>query len=177
MLTHKELIEILAYDSETGVFTWRKSLNRATLIGSRAGCIDKSHGYWRIQIFGKLYRASRLAWFYHHGYWPEHEIDHINKIRNDDRIKNLRHVSSVCNERNKNKSSRNTSGVVGVTWKKQRKRWCAFIKMPKKLIFLGYFKDFTDAVKARWQAEIRHDFPNCQTTSTAYLYLKDKGII
>ena len=77
----------------------------------------------------------------------------------------------------KNKKIRvdNKSGITGVSWAKKRKLWNVSICESGKSIFLGYFKTKLDAVKARWNAEKKHNFPNCNTTSTAYLYLKNKG--
>ena len=88
-LTQKKLKKILKYNSETGVFTWLVS--KSGIKRKLAGSIDRE-GYRRIGIEGKNYSASRLVWLYMEGYFPEYQIDHINRIKNDDRWENLRHV-------------------------------------------------------------------------------------
>ncbi len=74
-------------------------------------------------------------------------------------------------------SSSNTSGVSGVSWAKDRDKWYAKVKKDGKQYGLGHFLDFNDAVKARWEAEKEHNFPNYMTTSTAYNYLKQNNLI
>lgn len=170
-LTQKRLKELLHYDPLLGVFT-RKISVRGTAKGSTACNVCKTHGYRVTMIDGKKYRGARLAWLYMEGYFPENEIDHINRVKHDDRWKNLRHVSRQCNIRNLPTSKRNKSGIVGVSWNKGRQKWQARITVSGKNIFLGLFGNKTGAARARWNAEVKHGFPNCNTTSSAYLYLK-----
>lgn len=170
MLTQERLMEVLRYDPEIGVFTWVCSPQPKVKTGDVAGYVT-TVGYRRIEIDYKLYYASRLAWLYVEGYFPEYEMDHINRIRSDDRWCNLRHVSRQCNLRNRNISKNNTSGVTGVFWNKHDKRWVAKIEITEKLIYLGAFKSKLDAAKARWEAEKKYGYPNCQTTSSAYLFI------
>lgn len=170
-LTVKKLKEILSYDPLTGKFAWIKSLSNRKPLGSQAGYLSKNDGYIYIRIYKYRTTAQRWAWFYMEGYWPEHEIDHINRIKTDNRWNNLRHITHRCNSRNTPKRSDNKTGIAGVFEHKG-----GFMARIKKE-YLGYFKDKDDAVKARWKAERANGYPNCQTTSTAYLYLKDKGII
>ena len=169
MITQERLKELLNYDPETGVFTWlvsRKGVN----VGQPAGAIG--FGYRRIRIDGKLYKASRLAWLWMEGYMPEHDVDHRNRIRDDDRWCNLRHASRMCNMRNSSIRIDNTSNITGVSFCKERQKWAAYIVILSKRIFLGRFKSKLDAAHARWEAEVKHDFPNCNTTSTAFQYLQ-----
>lgn len=88
MLTQKRLKELLKYNPDSGAFRWRVSWTRTRL---PAGCIH-SDGYRRIEIDGRRYLASRLAWLYMKGRMPENFVDHINRIRDDNRWANLRHV-------------------------------------------------------------------------------------
>lgn len=176
LIGYDELHEILDYDPEIGVFRWKKKIADCIRLNKEAGC-NSNTGYVFISIKKEFYLAHRLAWFYVHGYWPENDIDHINRIRDDNRICNLREVSRICNVINSNKSTRNKSDVVGVSWVKKRNKWLSSIWVNKNQLFLGRFDNFIDAVKARWQAEVKYDFPNCNSTSTAYLYLKKHGEI
>jgi hypothetical protein len=85
--------------------------------------------------------------------WPEDQIDHINRIRTDNRISNLREVSHKQNHQNRSKSSHNTSGHSGVSWYKQKSRWRAQITHNQKDIHLGLFTNLEDAIAARKAAE------------------------
>ena len=84
----------LHYDQCSGVFTWVNSKNNRV-----AGTPDYK-GYISIGLNKKQYRAHRLAWFYCYGVWPKESIDHINGIKNDNRIANLRDVRDTENKRN-----------------------------------------------------------------------------
>lgn len=90
----------LSYDPETGEFRWllRKGWERGA--GRVAGS-KKRRGYVDIGILGTVYQAHRLAWLHYHGEWPKQQIDHINRVRDDNRIVNLRDVSYLENARNK----------------------------------------------------------------------------
>ena len=173
-ITQERLKELLCYDSDTGIFTWRKSLCRKIKCGSLAGCVHPN-GYIRIHIDNKLYSAHRLAWLYVHGFTPTNLIiDHINNIRTDNRIENLRIVSSSCNAKNRTGlSSDNTSGVTGVFW--DLDRWRVFTKDKEKTVYHGRFTEFADAVRARYIAEIECGYHDCKGESTAYLWLIDNN--
>lgn len=143
-LTQKYLRETLHYDSETGVFTWRIPPARNVKEGSVAGCLT-NHGYIQIGVKNKLYMAHRLAWLYVYGKWPTNLIDHINGIRCDNRITNLREATSAENQYNMSKAKNNTSGVKGVTWSRLHKRWRAQCRVNGKIYRLGLFKDICEA--------------------------------
>jgi len=170
-LTQSRLKELLHYDPETGVFKWNVSRGRS-IPGSIAG-YKRENGYIRIIIDYKKYYASRLAFFYMEGYFPEYDIDHLNRIRWDNRWGNLRHVNRRCNSRNRSISSLNTSGVTGVQWYSLDKRWVSKITIKGKTLYLGMSKNFKEAVRARWDAEVKYGFPNCNTTSSAYVFLQE----
>lgn len=176
-LTQERLKELLHYCPETGVFTWigKTSTNTRVKKGMQAGCI-RPDGYRYIKICQRAYNASRLAWLYQEGYFPENEVDHINRVTNDDRWENLRHVSRQCNARNRGIHKNNSSGVTGIYWHKEKSKWRAKIKVASKTIHIGYYSTKEAAAKARWQAEKKYNFPNCNSTSLAYLYLKERGL-
>lgn len=83
-------------------------------------------------------------------------IDHINQDPLDNRLKNLRPTSASHNATNKAKRSDNTSGVTGVYWSKERKKWLAMISINKKLKLMGTFKSKNEAIKCRKSAEIKY---------------------
>lgn len=149
----------LDYDPPTGVFVWlprpwRNEWN-ARYAGKRAGNL-KSHGYWRISIDNEQYYASRLAWLWMTGSWPENEIDHINLNSADDRWENLREATHTQNNWNKGRTIRNVSGRTGVYWHKKAGKWHASGIVSGQSIHLGLFDRFDDAVAAREDFEMKH---------------------
>jgi len=175
-LTQKELKELLHYDPKTGVFTWivkRNGVKKSKIAGS-----ESKYGYLRIRVNGKKYCANRLAWLYMEGYIPVgFDVDHKNRIRNNNKWKNLRIISRSCNAINSKIPTTNKTGVVGVYLDKQRNQWRSSIRINGKRINLGRFKKFEDAVYSRWQAEIKYGFSNCKSTSSAFQYLKKYNCI
>jgi hypothetical protein len=151
-LSHARLLEVLTYNKETGSFTWRVQIGRRVKVGSLAG--KCAHGrYCTIQIDGYRYRAHRLAWFYVHGEWPKDQLDHRSRVRTDNRLSDLRPVTNSQNQMNVGLRRDNTSGVKGVHWNNQFKRWRAVITKDRHVFSLGLFKAFHEAVSARQQAE------------------------
>jgi HNH endonuclease/AP2 domain len=138
MLTQAELKKHVHYDPDTGIFTRIKHSN-ASPAGSILGC--NSRGYLVFYVCNKLYRAHRLAWLYYYGRWPEHHLDHINRIRSDNRIANLREVDDQKNAFNTSLSKNNTTGYIGVAWHKQQNKYRAFIKINYRQISLGLYDD------------------------------------
>lgn len=94
--------DYLKYDLITGNFIWVQKTSKSFTkpLGSIAGS-DNGKGYIIIEFMGKSYKAHRLAWYYHYNKWPEGQIDHINGITNDNRIENLRDVTSSENSKNR----------------------------------------------------------------------------
>ena len=174
-MTQEYLKSILRYNPGTGIFTRRKSTCRWKK-GEVAGSVN-SEGYFAIRIKTKHYLAHRLAWLYVYGYFPEFNIDHINRDKTDNKICNLRHVSDICNARNRGKRCDNKSGVTGVSWREDNKKWRSIITVNRKTKHLGNFKNISDAVKARYEAELKYNWLECQTDSSAYRYLKDKNLL
>lgn len=174
-LTYTQVSEILKYDPDTGKLFWKErrahlfegddafaerncaSWN-ARFAGKEAFTAKNAKGYHQGGIFYNVYRAHRIIWLLHTGEWPEGEIDHINGVRSDNRISNLRHVTSGENRKNQKKSSRNTSGVVGVTRSKALNKWSAKIIIGGVHKHLGLFDDLSDAAQARKAAEATYGF-------------------
>jgi len=157
MITQDELREIVSYDFDTGMFT-----RLVTTCGSaKKGSVPVSKnkdGYYQLRINYKMYTQHRLVWLYVFGVFPNGDIDHINHIRTDNRIINLRSVNKATNNKNLSKRSDNKSGVTGVWWHKINKRWCAEIKVDGKKKSLGCFGEIEDAAKARELAIKEYNF-------------------
>lgn len=147
MFTHSDLLKVINYDSETGVFTWSKK-RKGVVTGKQLGSCN-GHGYLRITVFSKSYYAHRLAWFYVHGYFPKNQIDHINGIKSDNRICNLREATNIQNAQNKlNPKTNSKTQILGVSWHKKAKKWQAHICIYKQKKYLGLFDNIHDAEKA-----------------------------
>lgn len=174
-LTQSKLKEILSYNPCTGIFTWKEHRGRVSK-GEVAGC-KEHHGYIVILIDKASYKAHRLAFLYMEGYTPENQVDHIDRDRSNNKWDNLRHVSVQCNVRNSGVKINNKSGVTGVTLDKKGMKWISFIGLNGKTIRIGRFEKFKDAVRSRWEAEKQYNFPGCNTTSSAYEYLKNNELI
>jgi HNH endonuclease len=99
-LTAERVRELFHYDPETGRITWRMDRATNAKAGDRAGCINRSDGYMVININGTNYSAHRLIWLWMTGEWPHEEIDHVNRIRHDNRFCNLREASPSENSFN-----------------------------------------------------------------------------
>lgn len=162
------LRQLLSYDPDTGKLFWKKrdrswfSTNRGHAIWNARyseteafTCYD-AYGYKQGNLFNRRTKAHRLIWAYENGDWPEHDVDHINGVRDDNRIANLRAVTRLANLRNCCVRSDNTSGIVGVDQKPDGK-WRARIGV--KLV--GTFATKDEAISARRAAEVAHGFhPN-----------------
>ncbi|HJE69861.1 HNH endonuclease [Pseudomonas oryzihabitans] len=143
--------EMLSYDPDSGVFTWKVSRGRSPA-GAIAGT-KHARGYVVIKINKKDYLAHRLAWLLHTGKMPTSEIDHINGVTSDNRIANLRDVSHRENLRNTSLFRTNRSGHPGVRFVSRRGHWIAEITNGDSAIYLGSFKTMEEARDARKKAE------------------------
>jgi hypothetical protein len=150
-ITAERLRELLHYDPETGVFTRRVSTNNAYRVGDIAGGIN-SQGYLQIRLDKRLYKAHRLAWLYVHGELPPADVDHINGIKNDNRLGNLRPATRSQNQANMRKHDANTSGYKGVSWNQQHRKWRANIRVNGRLKYLGAFDGPAEAHAAYLRA-------------------------
>lgn len=133
--------ELLHYEPKTGVLTWRVSAGRAIRAGDVAGYLN-SDGYRRVTIYGRTYRAHRLAWFIHHGEWPN-KIDHKYGDRDGNDIDSMRSVTVQTNNENRRSAQRNnlSTGLLGVTFCKRRRKFKAQIGIDGRIVNLGYFDD------------------------------------
>ncbi|HCF2412888.1 TPA: HNH endonuclease [Pseudomonas aeruginosa] len=175
-MNDRELLELAAraagmldYNRETGQMVWRakpvmtsedKRWN-SRYANSVAGTID-DRGYIRILVqIGvkkRKIRAHQLAWFIVTGSLPVGEIDHINQDKQDNRFINLRDVPKSINQRNGTRKRNNTSGIPGVTWHKQRQKWCAQASVNGKHYHLGLFAKIEDAERATLQFRAENGF-------------------
>lgn len=125
----------------------KEAFTSTTCFGYRQGC-----------ILGRRKEAHRVIWALHYGEWPTGEIDHVNGVRDDNRIANLRHVSRAGNQRNKKRQANNTSGAPGIYFDKPTKSWRAQITVNRVRMHIGLYATFDEAVAARKAAEARYGF-------------------
>ena len=154
MISHQLLQTLLDYNPETGIFSWAVSRP-----GCRAGDRAGSRGAWGYRVIGgnEQYREHRLVWFYMTGAWPDRDVDHVNRNRSDNRWENLRLCSASQNAANVGQKARNTSGLKGVSWDKDRGLWLAQIRIAGKKKNLGRFTDQSEA-KAVYDAAAKQQW-------------------
>ena len=148
-LTAEDLRAVLSYSPDTGIFVWISGVRN----GQVAGNVDNL-GYRRICVFGRFYKAHRLAWFYVNGKWPI-EIDHVNGVRDDNRLVNLRAANRSINVQNVGPRRNNTSGFTGVSFYRRTGRWRAQIKNAGRTVHLGDFDQPEAAHDAYMEAKKR----------------------
>lgn len=144
MITQARLRELLDYNPETGVFSWRVRRGPSAPAGAVAGRISKAKrdaggGYRWVGVDGKEYLAHRLAWLYMRGEMPPCEIDHRNTLRADNRFDNLRLCDDTQNMANRKIQANNTTGFKGVSLNKATGKFVASIQRCGQYKYLGLF--------------------------------------
>jgi hypothetical protein len=153
-LTAARLRELLNYDSETGRLTWRVKVAQPVKVGDNAGC-RHTDGYTIVRVSGKRYLAHRLAWLYVYGVWPSMCIDHINGIKSDNRLCNLRDVEVKTNNQNVNAARKDSvSGVQGV--RRVGNRFEARMRVNGQKKCLGFFASEEEARAEYMRAKRQH---------------------
>ena len=102
-------------------------------------------GYAYTSINRKIVLMHRLLGYY----YP----DHHNRNKLDNRRENLISCTVQENARNGSVRSTNTSGFIGVSQRKDTRKWAAGIYVDGHKVHLGYFTNKNDAIIARLQAE------------------------
>ena len=160
-ITRRELKKWVRYDPSTG------EMHRVRKVVSKTGrfmTIDKlitgtnNRGYLWVKLFEYMYLVHRLAFLYVTGKHPQGEVDHINGIRLDNRWENLRDCDSAAQSRNQGVRSDSTSGVRGVTYSKNARKWVVRISQDGNRMSLGNFKSFKEAVSVRRAAETQFGY-------------------
>lgn len=152
-MNQAQVMELLTYEFETGVFKWAKDKGLVKA-GATAGSSRHHSGYVFIKINDKSYAAHRLAWLCMHGSWPARQIDHINGNKSDNRIENLRDVTQEINQQNGTRPRKdNKLGIRGVS--RHGKGFRVAIHLNGKQQSVGTFKTIEEAEKAYWVAKLK----------------------
>lgn len=164
MLSHDDLLSRLHYDPETGIFTYRGGVFGKNQ-GQVAGTV-RPDGYVTIIVRRRPYAASRLAWFYVHGRWPQGDIDHKDRNPGNNRLSNLREATRTQNNFNTRVRADSRTGVKGVSLHRASGLYFASIKLNGRVHSLGYHRTIEDAARARrdGEARIQGEFASCQAT-------------
>lgn len=131
---------LMAYDPGTGIFTWRHTLRGKCQQGSQIGA-PNAKGYLGLMYDGRRLLMHRIAWLYVTGHWPRGQIDHINGVKSDNRIANLRDVDASVNAQNRRAPTGNNKagGRLGVTLRPAMGRYQAQILVEGKNVSLGCY--------------------------------------
>lgn len=150
ILSHNRLIELLHYNIDTGIFTWKKQKGK-----NKPGDVVKrvsDTGYNIVMLDRKLYKAHKLALYYVYGIYPDKSVDHINGIKTDNRFDNLRLATKSENAFNMKLKVNNTSGVKGVSWRTDRNKWRVYIKVNGIYESFGHFSTLEEAREVAYTA-------------------------
>lgn len=172
--TPQQLHQFLIADFDAGTLIWRERKPsdfggkrpehtckcwNSRCAGKPAGEISGGKSEYRIcRILGRNIRTHRVMWAMKNMRWPEGHIDHINHDRKDNRIDNLREVSAAENHKNRKLSPKNSSGINGVFYNADKKKWTARIKISGESIHLGHFDNIEDAARTRNEADRKYGF-------------------
>jgi hypothetical protein len=130
MITHERVKQLFTYHNGQLIWNHKRGprINQGDIAGSK-----RDDGYIDITINGKLYKAHRLIYLYHYDILPE-ELDHINGIRYDNRIENLRPATRNQQIYNTKLSCLNTSGTKGVSYYNRNNKWYGKISINGKVV-------------------------------------------
>ena len=138
-LTSERARELLSYNPLTGELTWIAKTSGRRKQGGIAGSKMKI-GYLEIGIDNKRYLIHRVVWLIVYGHWPADQIDHINGIRDDNRISNLREASNIINGENKMRARVDSkTKMLGASWSTYNKKYVSQIVAKGKHYFLGHY--------------------------------------
>lgn len=157
-LTAERARELLSYDPQSGLLTWRISRGNCFKAGDVAGPPGSMRqGYLRVYLDGRSYSVHRVIWLYVHRVHPSGEIDHIDGDRLNNKISNLRDVTRTKNQENlKHAHKDNSTGHLGVSYNKKNQKFTAHITILGRQNYLGSFQSAGDAHEAYLSKKRKH---------------------
>ena len=153
----------LRYEPETGKLFWRdcEDMPQSWLtrwVGKEAFTAVNTDGYRFGLVRRNSLKGHRVIFALHYGEWPKGQIDHINGIREDNRIQNLRVVTNQENQHNSSMRLDNISGFTGVYWHKKSGKWAVQINICGRKKYIGLFTEIEAAAEARAKASRQHGY-------------------
>jgi hypothetical protein len=145
VINQARLKELYVYDNETGIFTAKVKTKKHDE-NDIAGWYE-TKGYLNITIDGKSYKAHRLAWLYVYGCMPSHQIDHINHVRDDNRLCNLREATHTENMQNSTGKRLKNGFPKGAWWDKRKQKWKTTCQVDGIVHQLGFYESQEEALK------------------------------
>lgn len=151
--------ELLDYCPETGALTWRPRAGSPGNFNGKFAGKDAVHlesrGYVVLHMTAVgTYLAHRIAWLHAHGEWPAGQIDHINGIRHDNRLCNLRDVPPETNSENRTRANRNRSSRLPLgVYRGNGGKFVAQIRSRGEIRYLGRFSTPEEAHEAFLKAK------------------------
>lgn len=150
MISSERARELFDYDPASGILRWKNpAANQSRRIGTIAGW-KQGKKYLQVVIGNNKYLVHRLIWLMTYGKWPAHQIDHINGVRDDNRLANLRQATNSQNTCNSRVRSDSASGFKGVA--KRKNKWIARIYVGGRGKSLGYYETAQEAHAAYCKA-------------------------
>lgn len=145
--TQEQVALLFSYDSKTGVLVRKITVSSNAKAGAVVGSVN-SDGYLCVGINKTTYKVHQIIWLLVNGKWPNGVIDHINRIKVDNRIENLRDTTVLVNNINKGVRKDSNTGVTNVTWRERDKRFYAACRKNGKQNYIGSFTCIKDAANA-----------------------------
>ena len=147
------------FEYKDGSLYWKVKKAPHVKIGARVGS-PEINGYETVYVDGRNWRIHRLVFLMQHGFLPK-MIDHVNGIRNDNRIENLREANDQTNAYNAKIRINNISGLKGVSWNKNKQKWAVRVNYNKKT-YQKYVKDLelAELVAIEMRSKLHGEYTN-----------------
>lgn len=159
MITQQRLKELFNYCPDTGILTQKTRTSQRVKVGEDVGCLTRN-GYLKIFCQGRNYRVHRLAWLYVYGDYPDEDIDHINGIRTDNRLCNLRLATRSQNNCNSKLRADNKTSYRNVHFFKRTGTYQVQVRLNGKRVNGGYFATAEEAsvVATKMRKQLHGEF-------------------
>lgn len=148
------------FDYKDGELYYKKKYAKNIKIGKKAGRIT-DYGYCEVGLHGKSYKAHRLIFMMFYGFLPN-QVDHIDRKRLNNKIENLREATNCLNQWNLSTRKDSKSGIKGIRWYPNYKKWVADCKVNGKRHHIGYFENLEEAKQklAQFRQQNHGEFAN-----------------
>ena len=133
----KHISENYSYDPDSGLLYYN---------GIKTGSLSSS-GYLYCTILNENLSVHRVCWYLYYNEFPNHSIDHVDRVKTNNKIINLRKCNQAQNLANRTKMKPGTSSFKGVYFIKKQNKYCARISFNNKRIYLGLFNNELDAAE------------------------------